>query len=516
MNKTLKKTLICAILALALAASSVCLAACGGSAVKSLTVRGQSEYIVGDAFAGATMTVVYENGRREQAEVTADMMSGFDTSVAGNKTVLVTYGGVTAEFAITVSDFYASAIAVTEDSVTEYIKGSSYTDGDARMTVMYTDGSTKTEDVTADMLMGFDTGSTGEREVTVTYGRLTANYEISVRDLRVTGSELNAATRTSYRVGDAFESAFVDVVYEDGSEATVEITDPADIEGFDTLTTGKKTVTVRYRNASVSFEIEVFKSVDRIELANYDSLYGVGDEFGSAMLKLTYTDGTTGEYPVTADMLIDFDTSTSGTHTVTVDFEGRQTVTFDITVAGRLQTADTDEESGAYKLQVEDGAYVDMSEVETQSAGQSMFENMTQRADTNESYSNGAEGYSTANISVEGNKIVLRFISDAAGKYTFGMRAQSGSGSGKSDTELSEAFSMSFNGGDKSISGTVKRATLGSTNWKDMTEWTELTDIAGELDIIEGLNTIELTFIQGTAGAIRLPNIDYFLLTPVA
>ena len=96
------------------------------------------------------------------------------------------------------------------------------------------------------------------------------------------------------------------------------------------------------------------------------------------------------------------------------------------------------------------------------------------------------------------------------------MRAQSGSGSGKSDTELSEAFSMSFNGSDKSISGTVKRATLGSTNWKDMTEWTELTDIAGELDIIEGLNTLELTFIQGTAGAIRLPNIDYFLLTPVA
>ena len=75
---------------------------------------------------------------------------------------------------------------------------------------------------------------------------------------------------------------------------------------------------------------------------------------------------------------------------------------------------------------------------------------------------------------------------------------------------------MSYNVSDKSIAGTVKRATLDSTNWKDMTVWTELTDIACGLDIIGGLNTLELTFIQGTAGAIRLPNIDYFLLTPVA
>lgn len=515
MKKTLKKTLLGAILALALAAASVGLTACGDSAVKSLTVRGQSEYIVGAGFAGATMTVVYENGSREQVDVTADMMKGFDTSVAGSKTVLVTYGGVTAEFVITVSDLYASAIVVTDDSVTEYIKGSPYTDGDASVTVMYTDGSTKTETVTADMLTGFDTGSTGEREVTVTYGRLTASYEISVRDLRVVESELNAASRTSYRVGDAFDSVSVDVVYEDGSEATVEITDPTAVDGFDTQTTGKKTVTVRYRNASVPFEIEVLKSVDKVEIADYDSLYGVGDGFGSATLKLTYSDGTTGDYPVTADMLVDFDTSSSGTHTVTVDFEGRQTLTFDITVAGRLQVADTDEESGAYKLQAEDEIYVDMSGAQLQSGAANKFESTTQKAGTNEEYSNGAEGSSTSNISVQGNRIVLRFMSDAAGKYRFGMRAQSGSGAGRSDTQLSDAFSMKFNGGDKAISGVVEKATLGNANWKDMTNWTILTDVAGELDIVEGLNTIELTFLPETAGAIRLPNIDYFLLAPV-
>lgn len=95
------------------------------------------------------------------------------------------------------------------------------------------------------------------------------------------------------------------------------------------------------------------------------------------------------------------------------------------------------------------------------------------------------------------------------------MRAQSGSGSGKSDTQLSDAFSLKVNGGDKAISGTVKRATAGNTNWKDMTQWTVLTDVAGELDLIEGLNTIELTFLQKTATAIRLPNIDYFMITPV-
>ena len=100
-------------------------------------------------------------------------------------------------------------------------------------------------------------------------------------------------------------------------------------------------------------EKTVLKAVSDVTLVSYDELYGVGDEFGSASLKLTYADESEETVSVTEDMLSQFDTSSGGVHTVVVDFEGRKTLSYEITVAGRLEKAEI-AESGAYKLQAED------------------------------------------------------------------------------------------------------------------------------------------------------------------
>lgn len=508
----MKKKLLCILIVTSLLVSACCMTACGTDAVASLAVRGQTRYIVGDGFAGASLTVIYESGKREQIDVTEQMMSGFDTSVAGEKTVVISYKGKTAELVLTVSDMYAYAIAVTQDSVTEYLKGSEYSDGDAKIDVIYTDGSTRSTSVTSDMLSGFDTSAVGNVSVSVIYGRLQTTYDISVRDARVTEMTLDPSSRTVYRVGDAFGGASFDVTYEDGTTATVTLDDESSLGGFDTTEEGTKTVRAFYRNMATAFDITVLKAVSDVTLASYDELYGVGDAFGSATLDVTYADGSKETVAVTDDMLAEFDTSSGGTRTVKVDFEGRKLLTYQILVAGRLEKADKSE-SGAYKLQAEDEDYTDMSEAVLQDSAVIKFENTTQKAGTNEAYPNGAEGYSTCNISVEGNKVTIRFISEVSGKFILGLRGQSGSGSGRQDTDISAAWSMSVNGSPVKISGTLKAACASNTNWKDMTIWTELTDIAGELTLVEGLNTVELTFLQPTASTIRFPNVDYFTVT---
>ena len=50
---------------------------------------------------------------------------------------------------------------------------------------------------------------------------------------------------------------------------------------------------------------------------------------------------------------------------------------------------------------------------------------------------------------------------------------------------------------------------------KDMTVWTLLDDIIGEIDIVEGLNEIEFTFKWNTTTT-RLPNIEYFVIAPIS
>ena len=53
------------------------------------------DYMVGDEFAGGKVLAVYSDGTTETVELTAEMVSGFDTAATGKKTVTVTYGGKT-------------------------------------------------------------------------------------------------------------------------------------------------------------------------------------------------------------------------------------------------------------------------------------------------------------------------------------------------------------------------------------------------------------------------------------
>lgn len=66
---------------------------------------GKTAYNVGDAIdlTGAKLEVTYASGAREQIDIVADMVTGFDSSEEGTKTLTVTYQGFTDTCEITVS-----------------------------------------------------------------------------------------------------------------------------------------------------------------------------------------------------------------------------------------------------------------------------------------------------------------------------------------------------------------------------------------------------------------------------
>ena len=69
---------------------------------------------------------------------------------------------------------------------------------------------------------------------------------------------------------------------------------------------------------------------------------------------------------------------------------------------------------------------------------------------------------------------------------------------------------MTVNGRAYAISGTILKASVGETDWRDMNEWTTLGDIAGEIELKAGVNEIVFAFLGETAADMRFPNIDYF------
>ena len=79
----------------------------GEVAAIKLTAPTKTEYSCGDELdlTGGKVTVTYKSGETETLDITPEMVSGFDSTTAGTKTVTVTYGGKTASFEVAVRNY---------------------------------------------------------------------------------------------------------------------------------------------------------------------------------------------------------------------------------------------------------------------------------------------------------------------------------------------------------------------------------------------------------------------------
>ena len=77
-------------------------------AVSKIELSGtpKTSYTVGEKFdaAGAALTVTYESGKTKKVALTEDMLEGFDTSAAGEKTVNIKYESFEQSLTVTVSE----------------------------------------------------------------------------------------------------------------------------------------------------------------------------------------------------------------------------------------------------------------------------------------------------------------------------------------------------------------------------------------------------------------------------
>lgn len=197
--------------------------------VKSIavtTLPTKLTYQIGDALdvTGGKVTLTYDDAHTEEIDLTAEMVTGFDSAAAGKKTLTVTYGEFTATFAVTVEEpVVLSGIEITTLPKVVFGKQEALDVTGGKITLTYSDNTTQEIDMTLDMVTGYSATKVGKQILTVTYEGFTANYEV-ISNFRIAAAQLalesSMTIMWNVEAVECFENAYMTFDF-NGKETTV-------------------------------------------------------------------------------------------------------------------------------------------------------------------------------------------------------------------------------------------------------------------------------------------------------
>ena len=209
------------------------------------------------------------------------------------------------------------------------------------LTLYYNSGATKT--ITTGWVSEYDFSTVGTSSIKVTYGGKECTYNVTVIAKTLTHITIESTpNRLEYLEGDAVletDGLAIRAYYDNDTNEV--ITGNYVVTGYDSAP-GTKTITVTYGGKTATFTVEVIaKSVVSIEITKLPNnlTYLEDDAFDPTGLVVTayYNNNTSGEV---TDYTISGYTSTVGTKTITVSYEGK-TAKFIVVVNVRVPSTVT-------------------------------------------------------------------------------------------------------------------------------------------------------------------------------
>ena len=270
--------------------------------VSSVVIKNKptkTTYNVGDTFdaSGMKLKATYDNGD------TKEITSGYTytpskLNTMGQQKIVVSYGGKSTDFYVTVNALTVKQIRVTKKPTkTSYIVGDTLNTSGMQVTVTYSDDTTKV------ITSGFKytpskLDKVGTQWITVTYGGTATAFPVSVKAVSVDKIRVTQKpTKTTYVPGNSLNISGmqVTVTYTDGTTKVI-------TEGFTCTptkftTVGLQWITVKYGGTATAFPVNVVKQAQTIRVIQKPTktTYIVGNSLNTSGLKLraTYADGTT-------------------------------------------------------------------------------------------------------------------------------------------------------------------------------------------------------------------------------
>jgi len=178
----------------------------------------KTTYYLNDPFdpAGMVITGTFNSGLVRPLEEGEYTLSGFDSTTAGDKEIIITLNedpSITASFTITVKAAELIGLEITKPpEKTIYFIGEGGPDLDGIVVYAnYSDGAHIRLERTDYSVSGFDTSSPGEIELLITYKGMSAVLKLTVKEKELVGIEITGYPKTTYNIGESFDSAGLEV-----------------------------------------------------------------------------------------------------------------------------------------------------------------------------------------------------------------------------------------------------------------------------------------------------------------
>ncbi len=288
----------------------------------------KTQYWIGESLdtTGLTLLATYSDGNTKEI-IDGFTVSGYNSAIAGEQTLTVSYMGKTATFAVTVKQLEVNRISILRlPKKTEYWEGEPLETAGLTLVVSYCNGDTaeRTEGFT---VSGFDSSVVGKQTLTVSYQGATAVYTVTVKKLEAIGIEIvTLPQKTEYYTGEPLDTTGLTLLVTYLGGATAQITEGFTVTGYNSALAGWQTVTVIYGEVATEFSVYVEERylIDIvISTPPEKTEYWIGEPLDTTglVLTLTYSDGSikqvTEGYTVSG-----FSSTSAGTKVVTVEYEG--------------------------------------------------------------------------------------------------------------------------------------------------------------------------------------------------
>ena len=257
------------------------------------------------------------------------VVTGYDTTSVGVKTITVQYKGFTKNFGITVEDNLSGMIIKTLPTKLDYKYGESLDLTGGTIEITKESGVKEIINMTPSMVSGYNSKKIGNQTLTVTYEGITQQFSVNVKDY-ISKIKVIPPTKTKYKYGEDIDltEGKVSLVTASGKiEETVDLT-ASMISGFESKKEGTQTIKVSYKGFESSFNVNIKDTIKAISMASMPNKtsykYGEDIDITGTTINVVKTSGVY-TINVTKDMISGYSPNTPGNQSITVTYAGLKT-----------------------------------------------------------------------------------------------------------------------------------------------------------------------------------------------